>query len=503
MPTLVRVVALLKFLAHMATTGAFGYGYFVDELYFQACSDHLAWGFVDMPPLTAALAALVRATLGESLLALRLLPALAGAGLVLLTARLAKALGGGPFAQLLAAVAVLVAPIFLVMHSFHSMNAFEPLYWTGCAYVLVRIIDGAGPRYWLLFGLLAGVGLLNKHTMALFGFAVLVGLLATSLRRQLTQRWIWLGGLTAAVLFSPNLLWMVSHGFPHFQMLANIRESGRNVSVSSMEFLLQQGIMLHPLTLPIWLGGLLFCLCTRSAARYRVIGLVYLAVLALLLLMRGRVYYMAPAYPMLLALGGVAIERWLAGRWATFLRTAYVVFLLVGGLITAPLALPCLPPGSYVQYTQKLGLSPPPIETHRLGPLPQLLADRFGWPEMAQTVADVYHSLPPEERTRAAIFGQNYGQAGAIDLFGPALGLPKAISGHLAYHDWGPREYTGEIVIVMDDTQEQLERWFEQVERAGRVSHPYSMPYQHFDIFICRRLRRPLAEVWPQLRELG
>jgi len=223
---------------------------FVDELYFLAAAEHLAWGYVDMPPLLPAVTAVLRATLGDSLLAVRVAPAVAGAALVLLTGRLAGAMGGGLFAQFLAALGVLIAPIYLSLHSFHSMNAFEPLVWTGCAYLLVRITDGADPKLWLAFGLLAGVGLLNKSTTALFGFAVLVGLILSVQRKQLAGRWVWLGALVALIVVAPYLVWMVQHDFPHLQMLANIREEGRNVALAPVEFVVQQIIMLHPLALP-------------------------------------------------------------------------------------------------------------------------------------------------------------------------------------------------------------------------------------------------------------
>ncbi|HEX4955734.1 MAG TPA: glycosyltransferase family 39 protein [Thermoanaerobaculia bacterium] len=498
---LVLALAVAKLLLHLATTGRFGYDFFVDELYYLALAEHLAWGFVDVPPLFPALTALVRALLGDSLLAVRLVPALAGAGLVLATGLFARRLGGKTAAMGLAALGVLAAPVFLAMHSFHTMNALEPLFWLAAAWLLVRLLDGEDPRLWLAFGAVAGLGLLNKHSMAFFGVALVVGLAATPARRAFRERWIWLGGLVAFAIFLPNLIWVASHGFPHFQVLAQVAEDGRNVSLSPWAFLAQQVLMVHPLALPLWLGGLVFLLWSGAGSRWRPLGLAFLVALALMFLLDGRVYYLAPAYPMLLAAGGVALERGarqLARGWAL---PAYAGVLAVGGVALAPLFVPLLPPETLIRYSEATGLTQPRIENHRLGPLPQLHADRFGWREMAAEVARVYRSLPPEEQAVAVVFGQNYGQAGAIDLFGPELGLPKAISGHLAYHDWGPRSSRGEVVIVMDDDRETLERLFEQVEWAGRVEHPYSMPYQHFDLHVCRRLRMPIEELWPQVRK--
>jgi hypothetical protein len=498
---LVGLAAAAKLLIHLAPTGRFGYSYFVDELYYLDCSRHLAWGFVDMPPLFPAIVALLRSLLGESLLAVRLLPAAAGAALVVATGLMARDLGGRRFAQGIAALAVVTAPIWLVMHSIDTMNALEQLFWTAAAWIVLRIVRDDRPRLWLLFGGVAGLGMLNKHSMAFFAVAVVGGLLLTAERRAFRSRWLWLGGLAAAAIFLPNLIWIVQHHFPHFEMLANVKRNGRDVQLAPPRFMAQQLLLLNPLALPLWLGGLAWLLCDRDGRRYRVLGLAYLLVIAEMFLLDGRPYYPAPAYPMLLAAGGVALERWLAApRWRAA-KPAYAAALALSGAALAPLFAPLLPPETLIRYSRAIGLSQPRIENHRLGPLPQLMADRFGWREMAQEVARVYRSLPPADRARAAIFGQNFGQAGAIDLFGPALGLPPAISGHLSYYLWGPRGYTGEVLIVMDDDRETLERLFGSVQLAGRVDHPYSMPYQHFDVFVCRAPRQSLAALWPHVKK--
>ena len=507
----VAIAALAKLALHLATVGLFGYGYFVDELYFLACARHLAWGFVDMPPLFPAIVALVHAGLGDSLLAVRLLPALAGAALVLMTGLMARDLGGGRFAQGIAALAVLVAPIWMLLHSIDTMNALDQLLWTGGAWVLLRILRDGRPRLWLAFGAIAGLGLLNKHSMAFFLVAVAVALLLTPERRALRSPWLWLGAALAVVIFLPNLVWLVQHRFPHFEMLANIKRSGRDVQLGAPRFLAEQVAILNPLTLPLWLGGLAWLLAGRSpqpgpgaglpaSSAGRVLGITYLAVIAEMLLLDGRPYYPAPAYPMLLAAGGVALEHWIAARGWRGAKTAYAAALALSGAVLAPLFVPLVPPETLIRYSRAIGLTQPRIENHRLGPLPQLMADRFGWKEMAEEVARVYRSLPPADRAMAAIFGQNYGQAGAIDLFGPALGLPPAISGHLSYFLWGPRGYTGEVMIVLDDRRETLEQLFRSVELAGHVFHPYSMPYQHFDVFVCRGPRQSMAALWPRIK---
>jgi hypothetical protein len=502
----VVLVAVTKLLVHLATTGRFGYSYFVDELYYLACARHLAWGFVDMPPLFPAIVAALHVVLGDSLLAVRLLPALAGAALVLMTGLMARDLGGRRFAQGISALAVLVAPIWLALHSIDTMNALDQLFWTGCAWILLRIVRDDRPQLWLLFGAVAGVGMLNKHSMAFFGVAVAAAVLLTRERRALRSPWLWLGALLAGVIFLPNLVWVVQHHFPHFEMLANVKRESRDVSLNPLQFLAQQVLLMNPLTLPLWLGGLAWLLFDPEGRRYRVLGIAWLGVMAEMLLFDGRPYYPAPAYPMLLAAGGVALEGWLATplwrRWRAA-KPVYAALLALSGAVLAPLFTPLLPPETLIRYSRAIGMSQPRIENHRLGPLPQLMADRFGWKEMAEEVARIYRSLPPADRARAAIFAQNYGQAGAIDLFGPALGLPPAISGHLTYYLWGPRGYTGDVMIVLDDDRQTLERLFGSVELAGHVFHPYSMPYQHFDVFVCRSPRQPLAALWPRIKRYG
>jgi len=511
----VIALALCKLALHLLTTGHFGYGFFVDELYFLACSEHLSWGLVDMPPLFPAVVALLRSLIGDSLFAVRLLPAVSGAALVLMTGLMARDLGGRRFAQGIAALAVLTAPLWLILHGISTMNALEQLFWTGAAWVVIRILraDPADPdspmeqsRLWLLLGVICGLGMLNKHSMAFFGIALVAGLLLTPARRALRSPWLWLGGVAAILIYMPNLVWDVRHHFPHFEMLANIKANGRDVALNPLQFMVQQIIFFNPLAFPLWLGGLAWFLGGKEGRRWRILGITYLGILAEMFLLDGRPYYPAPAYPMLFAAGGVALERWLdrrqeAHRTWRFAGPIYAGVLAVSGAVLAPIFLPLLPPETLIRYSQALGISQPRIETHRMGPLPQLMADRFGWPEMAQEVARIYHALPPADQAKAAIFGQNYGQAGAIDHFGPALGLPKAISGHLTYYLWGPRGYTGEVMIVLDDNRETLEKLFEHVELAGHVSHPYSMPYQHFDVYVCRGLRMPMAELWPRVKQ--
>jgi hypothetical protein len=493
-------LSLAACILHMLFNGR--YGYFVDELYYLACSHHLDWGYVDQAPLIAIVTWIERTTLGDSLHALRFLPAVASGLLVLLTGLITRELGGRRYAQMLACVAVIVAPLYLGLGNLLTMNAFEPLFWMGCVLVAIKIIKGGSAKLWLAFGVLAGVGLENKHSMVFFGFGFLAGLLLTAERRLLRSPWFWLGGLLAFLIFAPNLVWEIHRGFPTVELLRNVQRSGRNVPLSSANFLAQQMLIVHPIAAPLWLAGLWYFLRDQGGRRFRVLGWTYLIILLCFLVLNGRVYYLAPAYPMLFAAGAGAFERFAERGKRAWLRPAYVAALLVTGALLAPFAyLPILPVETYMAYSRAVHFEPPRIETSKMGPLPQLYADMYGWKEMAEAVAGAYNKLSPEDKQRCAIFGQNYGQAGAIDFFGAKMGLPNAISGHQNYFYWGPRGYTGECMIVMDDTPDRLSQEFDFWEKVATVYHPYSMPYQHFDVYLCRRLHWPLTEAWPRLKK--
>jgi hypothetical protein len=241
----------------------------------------------------------------------------------------------------------------------------------------------------------------------------------------------------------------------------------------------------------------------REGRRFHVLGLTWLFTLGLLLASDGRFYYLFPANPILVAAGATALESFLPAARLRWLGPAYAAVILVTGIVIAPILLPILPPETTIAYSKATGLAQPRVENRRtMSPLPQLFADRCGWKEMAEAVAKVYSSVPPDQRAKAAIFGNDYGQAGAIDMYGPALGLPKAIGGHLTYWLWGPRGYTGEVTIVLGDDREALERLFHRVEAAGEVGSPYAMASQHFTLFVCREPKGwTFAEIWPKLKK--
>jgi hypothetical protein len=492
--------AALKLAAHLVVGK--GYGYFRDEFYYLACSDHLDWGYVDHPPLSILLLWIGRRLLGDSVVAIRVLPALAGAATVGLAGWMARALGGGRFAQALAMTALLVAPLHLAVGGFFSMNAFDALLWALAACLLIRVLQENRLSHWLILGVVLGLGLLNKISVLWLGLGLLAGLVLTRERRLLLTRGPWLAGAVSLALFLPHVLWQVAHGWPTLEFIRNAT-THKMVAMAPVDFLLAQVRLMHPLNVPIWLAGLAYLLAHRVGRRYRLLGIVFLTVLVLLVVNRAsRPGYLGPAYTMLFAAGGVAIEAWLReAPWRRWIRAAALALLVAGGAALAPLALPILPVETYIAYARRLGVAPSTGEKKKIGALPQHYADMFGWDSLVEKLRDVHRALPPGERETAGIFVMNYGEAGAIDLLGRRHGLPLATSGHNNYWLWGPRGYTGQVMIIVGGSEADHREAFERVEVAGVTDCDYCMPYEDGQpIFVARGLRWPLSEVWPRLK---
>jgi hypothetical protein len=477
-----------------------GYGYFRDEFYYLACTDHLAWGYVDHPPLSVLLLWIVRQTLGDSLFAIRLLPAIAGALTVLLTGLIARQLGGGRFAQTLAMLCTLIAPEYLSIDSVYSMNSFNVLIWTVSAYALVRVLKDDHPRWWLALGVVLGLGLLNKISVLWLGFGLAAGLVLA--RRELLRRpGPWMAGGVAALLFLPHVVWQIREGWPTIEFIRNATGE-KMAAIAPMAFTVSQILNQHPLTLPVWLAGLVFLLSTRQGRPFRPLGISYVAVFLLLVVnQKSRTGYLAPAYSTLFAAGGVAVGRVIEERRWRVVPRMLLITLFLGGVLTAPLALPILPVQRYIAYAQALGESPSTEEKKEVGALPQFFADMQGWEDMVAVVASAYRSLPAEEQAKVGIFASNYGEAGAIDLLGRRYSLPSVISGHNNYWLWGPRGYSGELMIMLTPSRTRLEERFESVQQMGTIECGHCMPYEnHRPVFLCRRARVSLPELWPRLK---
>ena len=492
-------LALIKFLAHLVTSG--NYGFFRDELYYIDAGKHLAFGYVEFPSLTALLAAFVRTVLGGSLVAYHILPAIAGAFLVLLTGLMARELGGGRLAQCLAALASLTALTFLGIDSLFSMDPFDELWWVLMAYILIRLIKRDQSRLWLLFGLVAGIGLMTKITMLMFGFALVAGLLLTPQRKYLLNKWAWVGGAIAFAFLLPYILWNAANGWPTLEFWSTYSNGHANPA-SALGFLYQQVLTMNPLTLPLWLAGLYYFFFTQAGKPYRVFGWAFVILYLLFTITRAKLYFLAPAYPVLFAAGSLMAARLVSKpRWG-WLKPAYISLLVLAALLLAPLAMPIIPPSLYGRVTAIVGGNAGvKVENNATGALPQQLADRFGWDTMTATVARVYHSLTKDEQAQACILTVNYGEAGAIDFYGPQYHLPQAISGHNSYYLWGPGTCTGEVVISIGYRLEVLQTAFDSVTQAATITCAYCMPEENnLPVYVCLHLKTPIKSIWPSVK---
>ena len=487
-------LALADFATHMLVSS--NYGYFRDELYYIVAGRHLSFGYVDFPPLIALLAKVLDVLAGDALWAIHLVPALASSLIVLVSGLMARELGGGRFAQALAAIASLAAVAFLAVGSLFSMDALDELWWVLALYVLILILKRDDGRLWLLFGLIAGVGLATKVTMLFFGFAVAVGLLVTSARHHFRTGWVWLGGAIALAFLLPYLLWNAAHGWPTLEFFSNYEGSDGPVG-----FLIGQVPLMNPFTLPLTFAGLWFYLGSRGGRPYRALGWMFVTLVVVLALLAAKPYTLSPAYPTLFGGGAIVFERFGGRAWRT-LRPLYVGLLLLSGALLAPLAMPILPPATFAStYGSLSGTTNAAAGQEAQGVFPQPLGDRFGWENMTKTVASAYDGLPARARSRACIFTSNYGEASALNFLGEKRDLPPAISGHNTYYLWGPGRCTGKVMITVGVPRDQIERSYAAVERAATITCRYCMPEENgVPVYVATEPRAPLGRLWPETK---
>ncbi len=473
------------------------YGYFRDELYLIALSDNLDWGYVDMPPLVPWLLAGVRAIFGTSLLTLHVLSGALGVIVLIITSQIIRQMGGNLFAYTLTLLCVAVAPLGTVMGSFLTYDGMDHVMWAGVLYTFVALLVTQNRKCWIYLGLIAGFGLLTKLTILWLGFGLVLAVVLTSERKHMGSPFFWIGGFLALLVASPYLFWQYQHDFPTLEFFSNYA-SGKTYPATGLEFLKNQIITMNPIAFPVWALGLYYFLFHPEGKRFRVLGIAYLIIFALCILQQAKFYLIAPFYPVLFA-GGAIFVAHLFKRWnRLWPKLLLLALVCLGGLGPVPMIRPILPIETYVAYIGSSGDLGVKQETHSLNNLPQFLADRFGWEEMAAQIAEVYQGLSPEDQAQACIFTGNYGEAGAIWFFGEQHGLPKPISGHNQYFLWGPRDCTGEVVIAFGVRQHFLEQAFHQVEQQAVFEHPYVMPYENKrPIFVSRHPKAPMEDLWP------
>jgi 4-amino-4-deoxy-L-arabinose transferase-like glycosyltransferase len=491
-------LSFVLFLYYMLTAAFSGYGYFIDEFYYIACSRHLAFGYVDHPPLSIALLALSRWFFGDSLPAIRFFPSLAAAGTVFLTGMMSRRLGGNRAAMIIAALGVIAVPIYLLMGSFYSMNVFEIFLWTGILFLLIKLVEEEQPKYWLAIGLLMGLGLEMKHTMVLYAIAIVVGMLPTGARRLLWNKWFFWGMIGCCILIVPNLLWQIANGFPSAEFYSNAMRN-KNIPTGPVNVILQQILFNNPLALPVWVAGLVYCFFSDRAKPYRFLGWAYLFLLTVMIVSQSsRPDRIASMYTVLFALGAVAIARISLTMTRRLVVPAVGFLLVIGIMLAAPISSPLLPPPVLKNYLLALGISFDIEKGKKNEALPQWIADRLGWHELAAEVGRVYHELPPDEQRNSVIVSTNYGEAGALELYGPEYGLPPVYGTHNSYHSWGPPADSVKTYIGVFVNPRDLEQKFESVVEAGVQTCEYcTRPQQRIPIYIARGPRFSVTAAWP------
>lgn len=507
-------LALAKLAIHLLT--ASNYGYFVDELYWQAIAKHLDFGYVDVPPLVALLVAISRWLAGASLFAIHILPAIAGAVMVYVAGLLAREMGGSRFAQWFTALMIIVAPGWLVLNSFCTYDPFDQLCAVILFYLIVLIIKQETPKRWFLFGIIVGIGIMIKLSMIFTVGALAIALFLTSRRKSYLTQWPWLAAFIAVAICTPFMIWQSVHGWPLLTYWHNYGQY-RNVT-TPLEFISGLMIMLNPFNVPFGLLGLSYLLFYREGKEYRLLGLTYLLLFIFLVWMKFESRQLIAAHFPLMAAGAVGIEKITAmvtARWkkTNWLKPAFAGILVISGTLLAPLSLPLLPTSALEQY---LNVIPDFFKENILAGnrLPIQFAFRFGWPEIVKEIAQVYHGLPLTDQKKCVIWASNYGEAGAIDLLGEEYGLPKAISNHYSYQIWGPGKSGArggnEVAIVFGVnisggaqggqlfSKNGLLQIFQEVNQVATINgNQYAIYWERFvPVFICRKPRISLKEVW-------
>jgi 4-amino-4-deoxy-L-arabinose transferase-like glycosyltransferase len=492
--------AAVKFAIHLYI--APGYGYFGDELYTIALSKHLAFGYVDLPPLVPALVALSRVLLGESLFALHIVPALAGAVRLILTCLIVKEFGGRTFAVALSALGSIIVPIWLGLDSIFCYDSIDQMVLAGFMFVLVRFLRTGDRRLWILLGLIAGIACNTKMTILFLGPGFLIALLISKYRRDLLTPWPWLGAALCLILVIPYLLWQIANGWPTLEYWTNYGTL-RVYQASLPQYLINVLVYMNQFLLPLWLVGLYRIFRPLDRTNYGFLGLMFLITLALMFLLHAAARMLAELFIPLLAAGSVCLEEWFSRlRWGKLARATVIAYLLVIAVLIIPLTLPVISADRFPAYADNFKSSYLTVKEFNgtsqgsLGSL--LLSGRIGWEELVRDVATVYDSLPAQDRTVAGIYSNSYMPAGAIDLYGPEYGLPHAVSGSLTYYLWGPG-YSWEVMIIITSKTNNMSVFFDECEAGVPVEREVFQGNRLY-IYVCRRPKVPADVIWSSMK---
>jgi hypothetical protein len=488
----------VKLLVHAVASGPLAWGYMTDELYFLDSVDRLQWGYVDHPPLSVALLRVWRDLFGSSLVAIRVPAWLCGCATILLSGLLARELGGGPVAQGIAGLGALATPVYFSLGNYYSMNPIEQALWAAAFVVLARLGSGGSPRLWLWLGLLLGIAMLNKVSTAWLAAGIAVGVVATPLRRALRTPWPWIGAALAVAGALPYAVWNAANDWPFLEFSRNAARQ-KVGAVGLVDFLLMQLTVMGYTPAPVWVAGVAYVLAGRPLRHQRALGWAFVVVAAILAASgSARPHYLAPAFPVGFAGGGLLIERW--GRRWRWVPAAAALGTVAMMLVSLPVAMPLLSPAATARYQAALGLAPP-VERERGGTLPMHLGLYLHAEAVLAPLQRAVAALPAVERQRVEILTTAFGETGAVNVLGAARGLPRSLGRHNQYGLWGPGAARGELMLVESSDPTELARWFETCARVADIDCAECMEQLDAQsIYLCRRARRPLAELWPQIR---
>ena len=489
LPAIIIALALLNLAVHVITTVFFSYGIFRDELYYLACTNRLALGYVDHPPLSIYILSVWKWLFGDTLFAIRLIPAIVSSASLFMLGIFTKRLGGGRAAIVISMLAYMFTPIFLGMNTVFSMNTFDFLFWITSAYLLLRLVQEDNKKLWFWLGIVIGLGLLNKTSMLWLSTGVFLGIIFTPLRKDLGTKYPYLAALIALVIFSPFIIWNITHDFAHLEFMRNAA-SRKYGGLSPISFILDQLMILNPLAILIWFPGIYFFFFNEEGKKFKAVIFIWIATFFILLINgHSKGEYIAAAYQILFAGGAVMVEMW--STRISWLKYTIAVPVLLMGIFILPFARPTLSLEQFLNYQNLLGLEPPSSEGNQLNRgIPQFYADMHGWEDLAKNVSNVYQSLPEEERKTTLVYCSNYGKAGAIEYYSKEYPLPKVICPHNSYWYWWPKINNYKTVIIIGGNIEDHLHSLKQVEAVGVHQTKNAMPYENnLTIFIGRGLK--------------
>ena len=476
------------------------YGLFRDEYYYIATSNHLAWGYVDLQPLSAVILAVSRWIFGDSIFGIRIFSYIAGSAIVFVSGLIAREMNGSKFAQIFTAFLVIFSGVILGNSGYFSMNSFDILLSALMFYFLIRLINTNNQKLWLVIGLLFGIGLENKLTFLFLGFGLAVGLLLTKHRNQLKSKELWIAVAIAVIIFLPNIIWQISNHFPTLEFMHNAA-AYKNKPMSIREFTLGSLNELNPGYILFPFMAIYFLFFHKQGKAYNIIGWIFISVFLVFAFDNGKPYYMGVLFPVMLAAGVVGADYLIEKYLRNYVRVILVIIVIPFVFMVTPFAIPVFNVNTFIKYSETLGIKPESGERSKLGFLPQFYADRFGWKDMVKEVAKAYNQLSPEEKKEALIFGQNYGEAGAVNFYRKKYNLPQAISSHNNYWIWGyPKGYKGKVLIVIGSNYKSNSEFFNYVKLAAHHSSKYGMSYENVDIFICKDPKEDLSKIWDKIK---